>query len=74
MEINEITFRTLLHVDLDGKAVSREIDRAAREKRKTSTSLLTAWTDVGSRSQALYISSTYPALDPLRKGSAAAEL
>lgn len=35
---------------------------------------LTAWTDDGSASHALYISSTYAELDPLRKGSAAAEL
>lgn len=34
----------------------------------------TACTEAGSRSQALYISSTYAVLDPLRKGSAAAEL
>lgn len=36
--------------------------------------LLTTWTVAGSRNHELYISSTYAELEPLRKGSAAAEL
>lgn len=73
-KIDEITFRTLLQGDLDEQSHLPRNRWRGSWKAKDSTSQLTACTDAGSRSQALYISSTYPALDPLRKGSAAAEL